>query len=88
MQYDAKAIGSGSEGAQTELNEEYHKVNILNIFYLIILFIYLLNNNIMVSVSQFARSRNFIIESLETGNGRKVEQHKCSISCCHSRTRI
>ncbi|PKC15979.1 N-terminal nucleophile aminohydrolase, partial [Rhizophagus irregularis] len=25
MQYDAKAIGSGSEGAQTELNEEYHK---------------------------------------------------------------
>jgi len=26
MQYDAKAIGSGSEGAQTELQEEYHKV--------------------------------------------------------------
>jgi len=25
MQYDAKAIGSGSEGAQTELQEEYHK---------------------------------------------------------------
>ncbi|KAF0477074.1 N-terminal nucleophile aminohydrolase [Gigaspora margarita] len=25
MQYDAKAIGSGSEGAQTELQEEYDK---------------------------------------------------------------
>ncbi|RUS25870.1 nucleophile aminohydrolase [Jimgerdemannia flammicorona] len=25
MRYDAKAIGSGSEGAQTELQEEYHK---------------------------------------------------------------
>jgi 20S proteasome alpha/beta subunit len=25
-QYDAKAIGSGSEGAQTELQEQYHKV--------------------------------------------------------------
>jgi len=25
MQYDAKAIGSGSEGAQAELQEEYHK---------------------------------------------------------------
>ena len=24
-QYDAKAIGSGSEGAQTELQEQYHK---------------------------------------------------------------
>ncbi len=24
--YDAKAIGSGSEGAQTELQEQYHKV--------------------------------------------------------------
>lgn len=26
MQYNAKAIGSGSEGAQTTLQEEYHKV--------------------------------------------------------------
>jgi hypothetical protein len=26
MRYDAKAIGSGSEGAQTELQEHYHKV--------------------------------------------------------------
>ncbi|KAJ1558645.1 proteasome component pup2 [Nowakowskiella sp. JEL0078] len=25
MQYDAKAMGSGSEGAQTELQEQYHK---------------------------------------------------------------
>lgn len=26
MKYQAKAIGSGSEGAQTELQKEYHKV--------------------------------------------------------------
>ena len=26
MRYDAKAIGSGSEGAQTELQEQYNKV--------------------------------------------------------------
>lgn len=26
--YDAKAIGSGSEGAQAELQNEYHKVYI------------------------------------------------------------
>lgn len=25
MRFDAKAIGSGSEGAQTELQEQYHK---------------------------------------------------------------
>ncbi len=28
-QYDAKAIGSGSEGAQAELQTEYHKVLLL-----------------------------------------------------------
>lgn len=28
--YDAKAIGSGSEGAQAELQNEFHKVGILN----------------------------------------------------------
>lgn len=27
VQYDAKAIGSGSEGAQQSLQELYHKVN-------------------------------------------------------------
>jgi 20S proteasome alpha/beta subunit len=26
--YSAKAIGSGSEGAQTELQEQFHKVNL------------------------------------------------------------
>ena len=26
IQYDAKAIGSGSEGAQSQLQEVYHKV--------------------------------------------------------------
>jgi len=30
MRYDAKAIGSGSEGAQTELQEEYHQSLALN----------------------------------------------------------
>jgi len=29
LQYDAKAIGSGSEGAQQSLQEVYHKVSIL-----------------------------------------------------------
>jgi 20S proteasome alpha/beta subunit len=29
MRYEAKAIGSGSEGAQTELQEHYHKVPFL-----------------------------------------------------------
>lgn len=32
MKYDAKAIGSGSEGAQTELQESYHKVNYFCIY--------------------------------------------------------
>lgn len=27
MSFQAKAIGSGSEGAQTELQKEYHKVS-------------------------------------------------------------
>lgn len=27
MRYDAKAIGSGSEGAQTELQDKYKKVS-------------------------------------------------------------
>jgi len=27
IQYDAKAIGSGSEGAQQSLQETYHKVS-------------------------------------------------------------
>ena len=32
MRYDAKAIGSGSEGAQAELQEHYHKVRKLSLF--------------------------------------------------------
>lgn len=28
--YDAKAIGSGSEGAQAELQNQYHKVSLVN----------------------------------------------------------
>jgi len=28
LQYDAKAIGSGSEGAQQSLQEVYHKVSL------------------------------------------------------------
>jgi 20S proteasome alpha/beta subunit len=28
IQFDAKAIGSGSEGAQQQLQEVYHKVNL------------------------------------------------------------
>ncbi len=31
--YDAKAIGSGSEGAQAELQNEYHKVGLLPLFF-------------------------------------------------------
>lgn len=30
VQYNAKAIGSGSEGAQQTLQEKYHKVCIIN----------------------------------------------------------
>lgn len=30
--YDAKAIGSGSEGAQTSLQEMYHKVSMCGVF--------------------------------------------------------
>ena len=29
IQYDAKAIGSGSEGAQQSLQEIYHKVSLI-----------------------------------------------------------
>lgn len=29
MKYQAKAIGSGSEGAQTELQKEYHRVSFI-----------------------------------------------------------
>jgi 20S proteasome subunit alpha 5 len=31
MKYQAKAIGSGSEGAQTELQKEYHRVSLFNV---------------------------------------------------------
>lgn len=30
VQFEAKAMGAGSEGAQTELQEHYHKVFILS----------------------------------------------------------
>lgn len=30
VQYDAKAIGSGSEGAQQSLQEAYHKVSLID----------------------------------------------------------
>ena len=33
--YDAKAIGSGSEGAQAELQNEYHKVCLVPLFFLL-----------------------------------------------------
>lgn len=31
VQYNAKAIGSGSEGAQQTLQEKYHKVQTINL---------------------------------------------------------
>ena len=37
MAYNAKAIGSGSEGAQNELEKEYHRVSEFIIYYSYIL---------------------------------------------------
>ena len=34
MKYDAKAIGSGSEAAQSELQDKWHKVRFLYSFFL------------------------------------------------------
>ena len=33
LEYEAKAIGSGSEGAQQNLQDIYHKVNIASSFF-------------------------------------------------------
>lgn len=33
FQYDAKAIGSGSEGAQQSLQEGYNKVSVCNVIF-------------------------------------------------------
>jgi len=46
MRYDAKAIGSGSEGAQTEIQEHFHKVQLLQI---LVAFFFLFKNKISLS---------------------------------------
>ena len=47
VQYDAKAIGSGSEGAQQSLQEAYHKV-MRPSSYSLLLFIYVMCFNFSV----------------------------------------
>ena len=84
--YDAKAIGSGSEGAQAELQNEYHKVGSLNsapdlvwLRYLV----YKLNCLHLSIVSHDCGRRNARSEDLEASNGGKARCQECAASERH-----
>jgi hypothetical protein len=80
--YDAKAIGSGSEGAQAELQNEYHKVgcdvdaiggDTLS-----------LNMSLTPSlVSHPDRRRDTGAKDIEASNGGKVGFQECSTGKCN-----
>jgi len=76
VQFDAKAIGSGSEGAQQNLQEVYHKVNLiidLNIgIYLDVAYRLI---NAIIAVYDTQRSTESFTNNTETGNGGEIERH-------------
>ena len=55
LQHDAKAIGSASEGAQQALQEVYHKVSYIRLFYVTkrSLFVHLFKNLFVAAVLAF-----------------------------------
>lgn len=69
VQYDAKAIGSGSEGAQQSLQEMYHKVNNNSII--------LIPVHKVVVVYDIERGTEKCLNHLETSHGGKAEFCQC-----------
>lgn len=71
--YDAKAIGSGSEGAQAELQNEYHKVSLNGAYEMIFTGVGLgdpcLNLTDHSTVSHLDRRRDAGAQDTEAGNG-------------------
>lgn len=88
MSYNAKAIGSGSEGAQTELQDNWHKVSHdadtphdSN---------HQCTNNCLLfpSVHQVAGGRGTFAQGAEVGDGGEAQQVKCTVSVSHYERQI
>lgn len=69
--YDAKAIGSGSEGAQAELQNEFHKVSDT--------YWWQYGRNLTsFTVSDYRGGRNTCVEDVEASNGGKIGLKECT----------
>lgn len=73
--YDAKAIGSGSEGAQAELQNEFHKVGLSALYESTLLMLDI--------VTYHRRSRDSGTKDVEAGHGGEVRFEECSVSKCY-----
>ena len=69
VRYEAKAIGSGSEAAQAELQDKYHKVSVQGWLSSIALTD---NRYFSATANDPARSAVFSTQSLERCDGRKA----------------
>ena len=65
MRYDAKAIGSGSEAAQSELQDKWHKVSVD-------LSAVIQTLTLMLIGDVFVRGTNSDVKNIKTGDGRKA----------------
>lgn len=76
LEYEAKAIGSGSEGAQQNLQDIYHKVNISSIFRLIIEIVYSIFYSPILIDNDIKRGSQTRFDHSQTSHGRKTQFNK------------
>lgn len=79
--FDAKAIGSGSEGAQAELQNEYHKVSFVFTF----MFLHMSKQHPLTRlvVLNNRRCRDTGSQDSEASNGGEIGLQKCAASQRH-----
>lgn len=82
--FDAKAIGSGSEGAQAELQNEYHKVSFLAYTPYYKMPRQSANEDLLI-VFNNCRCRDPGSQDAETSNGREAGLQKRAASQRHQR---
>jgi 20S proteasome alpha/beta subunit len=80
IQYEAKAIGAGSEGAQSSLQEHYTKVCCF-----VLLDEGWYQTNLECLVAYTARSRDIGTSDPQTSYGRKDQRNECRDSVCGCR---
>lgn len=74
VRYEAKAIGSGSEAAQTELQDKWHKVRRIDLYDL-----FRVNPHWLPTANVTQRSPNIDFACTQAGNGGEVGSSQRSV---------